>query len=63
MAELELSAVGRRCLNRRIPTKQILASECDVWVRERNIATVTTNWQFTTKDARIKLRRLYPVVT
>ncbi|MEP6776247.1 MAG: IS630 family transposase [Chloroflexota bacterium] len=63
MAELELSALGRQCLNRRIPTKQILASECDAWVRERNIATVTINWQFTTKDARIKQRRLYPVVT
>jgi hypothetical protein len=63
MAELELSALGRQCLNRRIPDEQTLASECTAWDNERNAVAVTINWHFFTKDARIKLRRLYPVIT
>lgn len=63
MAELELSALGRQCLNRRIPDEQTLAEECDAWSAQRNNAEVTINWQFTNADARVKLRRLYPQVT
>ena len=63
MAELELSALGRQCLSRRIPDEQTLAQECAAWCNERNTAQVTINWHFTASDARIKLRRLYPVIT
>src|SRR5207248_11182063 len=63
MAELELSALGRQCLSRRIPDAQTLAVECDAWCEQRNEVAVTINWHFTTKDARIKLRRLYPELT
>lgn len=63
MAELELSALGRQCLNRRIPDAQTLATECGAWAKERNNSTVTINWHFTAPDARIKLRRLYPSIT
>lgn len=62
MAELELSALGRQCLNRRIPDAPTLAQECAAWAKERNNAQVTINWHFSTKDARIKLRRLYPII-
>jgi hypothetical protein len=62
MAELELSALARQCLNRRIPDGQTLATECAAWDQERNNASVTINWHFSTKDARIKLRRLYPSI-
>lgn len=63
MAELELSALSRQCLNRRIPDVQTLHMECVEWVEERNCACVTINWHFTNSDARIKLRRLYPSLT
>lgn len=63
MAELELSALGRQCLNRRIPDEQTLAKECAAWASERNNAHITINWHFSTPDARIKLRRLYPIIT
>jgi hypothetical protein len=60
MAELELSALARQCLNRRIPDAHTLEQECHAWCLERNTAQVTINWHFTTSHARIKLRRLYP---
>ncbi len=63
MAELELSALGRQCLSRRIPDVETLAGECQAWAKERNSHQVTINWHFSTNDARIKLRRLYPVIT
>jgi hypothetical protein len=62
MAELELSALGRQCLSRRIPDAHTLEQECVAWAKERNHAEVTINWQFSTKDARVKLRRLYPIL-
>jgi hypothetical protein len=62
MAELELSALSRQCLNRRIPDIETLATECAAWEKERNDACVTINWHFTASDARIKLRRLYPII-
>lgn len=60
MAEIELSVLSRQCLNRRIPDKETLTAEVAAWEQARNTARTTINWQFTTADARIKLRRLYP---
>jgi hypothetical protein len=62
MAECELSVLSRQCLDRRIPNKQILVAEVAAWEAQRNAAQVTVDWQFTTADARIKLKRLYPVL-
>jgi hypothetical protein len=63
MAEIELSALGQQCLDRRIPARETLAKEVAAWECDRNNAHVTINWQFTTADARIKLRHLYPTIT
>jgi hypothetical protein len=60
MAEIELSVLARRCLDRRIGTREELEREVEAWERERNERGVPVRWQFTTADARIKLRRLYP---
>jgi transposase len=61
MAECEISAMTRQCLNRRIADKETLTKEVKAWVERRNKDQVTIQWRFTTADARIKLRRLYPV--
>ncbi len=60
IAEIELNALTRQCLNRRIPDIETLRREIAAWEEERNAACVKVNWQFKTADARIKLRRLYP---
>ena len=60
MAEIELSVLARQCLDRRIESKEELKREVAAWEDERNGRGVVTRWQFTTADARIKLRRLYP---
>jgi hypothetical protein len=60
MAESELSVVSSQCLDRRIPDKQILIEEVAAWERARNKNHAKADWQFTTADARIKLKRLYP---
>ena len=62
MAETELSVLSRQCLDRRIPDQPTLTTEVGTWEIDRNEARCTVNWQFTTADARIKLRRLYPVI-
>ena len=62
VAECELSVLARQCLARRIPDKDTLIPEVVAWQQKRNTAQVTIRWQFTTQDARIKLRRLYPVI-
>jgi len=62
IAELELSHLSRQCLDRRIPDQQTLASEVQAWCQERNRKAVKVNWQFTTEDARIKLKKLYPIL-
>ena len=62
IAEIELSALGRQCLARRIPDRAVLATEVAAWVADRNAAPVTVDWQFTTDDARTKLKHLYPVL-
>ena len=60
MAEIELSILSRQCLSQRIPEKKMLKNEVKAWQTGRNQSEATINWQFTTKDARIKLKRLYP---
>jgi DDE superfamily endonuclease len=62
MAEIELSVLSRQCLNRRIESMEELKREVSAWEQERNERQVVVKWQFTTADARIKLRRLYPVI-
>ena len=60
MAEIELGVLARQCLDRRIADQNILASEIAAWETRRNASKATVNWQFTTDDARIKLKKLYP---
>lgn len=62
MAESELSVLSRQCLDRRIGTQQFLEDEVAAWTRARNGSATTVDWQFTAADARIKLKRLYPVI-
>ena len=60
MAEIELNVLNGQCLDRRIADKEFLITEVAAWEGQRNQHASTVNWQFTTADARIKLRRLYP---
>ena len=60
VAEIELGILGRQCLARRIDNAEDLRREAKAWEAKRNSARTKVNWQFTTADARIKLRRLYP---
>ena len=60
IAEIELSVFSRQCLNRRISDLETLRSEAEVWQQHRNENAGCVDWQFTTDDARIKLKRLYP---
>lgn len=62
IAECELAALSGQCLNRRIADRETLVREAGAWEARRNAARVTIDWQFTAADARIKLKRLYPVV-
>lgn len=63
MAEIELSVLTRQCLDRRIPEKDVLEEEVAAWEKRRNQISSKTDWQFTTEDARIKLKRLYPSIS
>ena len=60
MAESELSVLSSQCLDRRIPDKTTLTEEVAAWETERNKKHAKADWQFTTADARVKLKRLYP---
>ncbi|GAA4006844.1 IS630 family transposase [Deinococcus rubellus] len=60
IAEIELSVLARQCLNRRFRDREHLEAEVAAWEISRNKTAVKVNWQFSTKDARVKLRRLYP---
>ena len=62
MAEIELNVLANQCLDRRIADKLFLISEVAAWEDERNIQAVSPNWHFSTHDARIKLKRLYPIL-
>jgi len=61
IAEIELSVLTRQCLNRRIETIETMRSEVQSWYRDRNNRQTKVKWQFTCADARVKLRRLYPL--
>jgi len=60
MAEIEFSVLSRQCLDRRIPDQISLAKEINAWQNDRNDLSVKVIWRFTTADARIKLKHLYP---
>jgi len=62
IAECELSVLSRQALNKRFATKEELKLQIDAWVANRNKEQKGVDWQFTTKDARIKLKRLYPTL-
>ena len=62
MAEIEFSVLTRQCLNRRIPDEQTLNHEVQAWVDDRNSKVVKVDWRFSTTEARIKLKRLYPKI-
>ena len=62
VAEMELSVLSRQCLDRRIPNFATLTREVAAWTKTRNAAEVNVVWQFTTADARIKLKKLYPTI-
>lgn len=60
MAEIELGILGRQCLSQRIDNIAALRRQVKAWEKDRDRAKVKVNWQFTTTDARIKLKKLYP---
>jgi DDE superfamily endonuclease len=62
MAEIELSHLSRQCLADRIEDKETLCTEVHAWNTTRNARNAKAHWQFTTEDARVKLRRLYPII-
>jgi DDE superfamily endonuclease len=62
VAEMGLSALARQCPGRRIPDLEALRREVRAWEEKRNAAVVKVDWQFTTADARVKLKRLYPTI-
>ena len=62
MAEIELGALAGQCLDRRIPDQETLQRETAAWQQRRNQQGVRVNWRFTTQDARIKLKSLYPSI-
>jgi transposase len=62
IAECELSILSRQALDKRFPSKEQLEQQVTAWQNQRNLAQKGVDWQFTTKDARIKLKRLYPTI-
>jgi hypothetical protein len=61
-AEIELSALVRQCLDRRIPDQDNLDAESQAWAKERNEKVVKVDWHFSTANARNKLKHLYPKI-
>ena len=62
MAEIEIGVLARQCLERRIPDRETLRGEVGTWQKSRNRDAMRVNWRFTTEDARIRLRSLYPSI-
>jgi hypothetical protein len=62
MAEIEFSILSKQCLDRRIPDQPTLRREVKAWEAERNARASSMDWRFTTEEARIKLKRLYPTI-
>ena len=62
MVEIEIGVLSRQCLYRRITDQEVLRREVAAWQAQRNRDAVRVNWRFTTEDARIKLKSLYPSI-
>lgn len=62
IAECELSVLMRQGIKERVPSKEALITQVEAWYNTRNQKATKVDWQFTTKDARIKLKRLYPTI-
>ena len=62
MAEIELNVLAKQCLKRRISDVTVMKKEVEAWQHARNNKNASIDWQFTSKDARIKLKRLYPSI-
>ncbi len=62
MAEIEIGVLARQCLDRRIANQDILRGEVNAWQNQRNRDVIRVDWRFTTEDARIKLKSLYPSI-
>jgi hypothetical protein len=62
MAEIEIGVMSKQCLKQRIPSKDEMAYQVSAWTCSRNSANLSVDWRFTTDDARIKLKRLYPKI-
>lgn len=62
MAEIEIGVLSRQCLSKYIESKEQMIAEVTAWERQRNEADATVDWQFSTADARVKLKKLYPVI-
>ena len=62
MAEIELSVLARQCLSERMNDKENLQKQVAAWQAKRNTSAVKIDWRFTTEDARVKLKKLYPTI-
>jgi hypothetical protein len=62
MAEIELGVMGRQCIGHRTPDRELLAAQVRAWTAARNRRHSRVDWRFTTSDARVKLKRLYPSI-
>ena len=62
IAEIELGVLARQCLDRRIPSQEILEQETSAWQEKRNRDAIRVDWRFTTEDARVKLKSLDPSI-
>ena len=62
MAEIEFSVLSRQCLAERMDNKARLQEQVSAWSQARNVHGIRTDWRFTTADARIKLKKLYPTI-
>lgn len=63
MAECEFSVLSRQCFDRRLSDRETVQSEVEAWTAARNQAAAAVDWRFTTEDARIKLKQLYPAIS
>jgi hypothetical protein len=62
MAEIEIGVLSRQALSGYVATKEQMTGRVTAWQANRNAERSTVNWQFTTQDARVRLKRLYPVI-
>ncbi len=62
MAEIEIGVLARQCIDRRLPDQETLKREINAWQNARNQKAIRVDWRFTTEDARVKLKSLYPSI-